>query len=496
MSRPTPVAIVGQSCIFPGSLSPEAFWENLLAGRDLLSPPDRKRWRTEPARAMGKPGWNNAGGYVTGFDAVFDPEAYALDAEVLGHIDPLVQWSVHTAKQAYLQAKRRDEGRLAIFLGNLSLPSEGMAEHVEERHLPAELREKLQTSRSDAANLARRLDRHMSGLPAHLVAQALGRPEAPATALDAACASSLYAIKLGIERLRAHQSDLVLAGAVNRADPLFLNIGFQALQALSPTGQSRPFHRDANGLVPTEGCAFIALKRLDDAVACNDKILGVIHEVGLSNDGRSDDLLVPSSEGQVRALRAAYRNIDLRPEDVGYIECHATGTSLGDGRELQSLQALFPDRRDESLPIGSLKSNMGHAITAAGMAGLLKILASMQSRMLAPTIHCDAPLEALNESAFRVVRAPEAWEPTRQVAALSAFGFGSNNSHLIVESWPSYASADPEANSGNTPVTRTDTAPGSTRGRTHTPQNAENPPEVAIVALATLLPNARTSQEF
>ena len=495
MSRPTPVAIVGQSCVFPGSLSPEAFWQNLLAGRDLLSPPDPERWRAEPARAMGKPGWNNPGGYVTGFDEVFNPEDYALEAEVMRHIDPLVQWSVHTAKLAYLQARNRDEGRLAIFLGNLSLPSEGMAKSVEEDHLPEVLRDARRASRSDAANFARRLDRHMSGLPAHLIARALGRPEAPAAALDAACASSLYAIKLGIERLRSHQSDLVLAGAVNRADPLFLNIGFQALQALSPTGQSRPFHRDANGLVPTEGCAFVALKRLDDAVACGDTILGVIHEVGLSNDGRSDGLLVPSSEGQVRALRAAYRDLDLRPDDIGYIECHATGTSLGDGRELKSLQALFPDRHDESLPIGSLKSNMGHAITAAGMAGLLKILASMQANMLAPTIHCDQPLDALNQSAFRVVRSPEAWEPTRQVAALSAFGFGGNNSHLLVESWPSYVRAYPEAKAGNTSISRTHKELPSTQGHPHTPQDSESV-EVAVVGLATLLPHARTPGEW
>ncbi|TXD36134.1 hypothetical protein FRC98_13510 [Lujinxingia vulgaris] len=495
MSRPTPVAIVGQSCVFPGSLSPEAFWQNLLAGRDLLSPPDPERWRAEPARAMGKPGWNNVGGYVTGFDEVFDPQNYALDAEVMRHIDPLVQWSVHTAKLAYLQAQKRDEGRLAIFLGNLSLPSEGMAKSVEEDHLPEVLRDARRASRSDAANFARRLDRHMSGLPAHLIARALGRPEAPAAALDAACASSLYAIKLGIERLRAHQSDLVLAGAVNRADPLFLNIGFQALQALSPTGQSRPFHRDANGLVPTEGCAFVALKRLDDAVACGDTILGVIHEVGLSNDGRSDGLLVPSSEGQVRALRAAYQNLDLRPDDIGYIECHATGTSLGDGRELKSLQALFPERRDESLPIGSLKSNMGHAITAAGMAGLLKILASMQANTLAPTIHCDQPLDALTSSAFRVVRSPEPWEPTRQVAALSAFGFGGNNSHLIVESWPSYARAYPETSAGNASITRTTTELRATQGQTSIRQD-DATIEVAVVALATLLPDARTTGEW
>ncbi|RAL20438.1 beta keto-acyl synthase [Lujinxingia litoralis] len=493
MKRPTPVAIVGQSCIFPGSLSPEAFWQNLLAGRDLLSPPAPGRWRAEPARAMGRPGWNNPGGYVRGFETIFDPQAYGLDAELLRHLDPLVQWSVHTAKIAYEQARNREQGRLAIYLGNLSLPSEGMARQVEEAHLPTPAREALARTRSDAHRRAGHYNRHMSGLPAHLVAHALGRPEAPAMALDAACASSLYAIKLGMERLRARTADLVLAGAVNRADPLFLNIGFQALQALSPTGQSRPFHRDADGLVPTEGCAFIALKRLDDALDCGDTILGVIHEVGLSNDGRSDGLLVPSSEGQIRALRAAYARCGVRPEDLSYIECHATGTALGDGRELHSLQALFPDQHDEALPIGSLKSNMGHAITAAGMAGLLKILASFSAHQLAPTIHCDAPLESLDHSAFRVVRSPEPWDTPRKVAALSAFGFGGNNSHLLVESWTGKSPAYLAQRSAKGSFDRIESNSCSTPGRADTPSPVSSGAEIAVVALATLLPTGQLS---
>ncbi len=414
----TPIAIVSRSCVFPESLSPQTLWKNLLESRDLLSTPDKARWRTEPASAMQKEGWNHPAGYVRGFDSVFDPDDFELDSQLVRSLDPLFQWVLHTSKEAYHQINRADRGSLAVLLGNLSLPSEGLARWTEAVWKKSEKPQPL--------------NRYMSGLPAHLIARALGR-RADAFALDAACASSIYAIKLGCEKLRRKEADIVLAGAVNRADPLFLHIGFQALQALSPTGQSRPFHSGADGLVPTEGAAFIGLKRLDDAIEHGDEIAGVVHDAGLSNDARSDGLLVPAGEGQVRAIRAAYDEIGVAPEDISFIECHATGTPVGDGREINSLEEVF--RPDREIPIGSHKSNMGHAITAAGMAGLLKILGAMEHATIPATIHCDDEIDELEEAPFRLVTKPEPWEAERKIAALSAFGFGGNNSHLVVEEW-------------------------------------------------------------
>ena len=413
-----PIAIVSRACLFPQSLSPQALWKNLLESRDLLSPADPERWRVEPARAMQQEGWDNPGGYVDGFDEYFDPARFELPDEWLHSMDPLVRWVLHTAHEAYHPIERAEQGNLAVILGNLSLPSEGLAAWAE--------------SIWTNSKRPHEHNRHMSGLPAHIVPRALGRV-GDAFALDAACASSIYAIKLGCEKLRRKQADLVLAGAVNRADPLFLNIGFQALQALSPTGRTRPFHRRADGLVPAEGAAFVGLKRLDDALDCGDSILGVIHDAGLSNDGRSEGLLVPAGEGQVRALRAAYDHIDVDPQDVSFIECHATGTPVGDGREIKSLQRVF--QPEHEIPIGSHKSNMGHAITAAGMAGLLKILGAMEHETLPATIHCDDPIDALDDSPFRLVTDAEPWREERRIAALSAFGFGGNNSHLVIEQW-------------------------------------------------------------
>ncbi len=425
MSRSTPVAIVGQACLFPGSLSVESLWENLLAGRDLLSRPDLSRWRISPPVAMGREGWNNPAGYVSGFEEIFDPGGFALSPEEVRRMPVLDQWVLHTARQAYRQVEPADTARLAIFLGNLSLPTEELAAWTESVWRG--------TERPPASH------RFMSGLPAHRVGPALGR-QAKAMALDAACASSLYAIQLACEELRSQQTDLALAGAVNRADPLFLHIGFQALQALSPSGQTRPFHKDADGLVPAEGCAFVALKRLGDAIDAGDEILGVIREVGLSNDGRSEGLLVPDGAGQVRAIRAAYEKSGIDPATISYVECHATGTARGDGTEVRSLQEAI-GRRDGPLFLGSHKSNLGHAITAAGMAGLLKVLGAMRHGVLPPTLHIDDATDQiaeLQETPFRLVDTAVPWEldgdePLR--AAISAFGFGGNNSHLIVEQW-------------------------------------------------------------
>src|SRR5262249_22990970 len=177
--------------------------------------------------------------------------------------------------------------------------------------------------------------------------------------------------------------------------------------AMSRSGRSRPFHQDADGLVPAEGAGFVVLQRLGDAIAQRRTILGVIRGVGLSNDGRGRGLMAPSEEGQERAMRRAYAAAELMPADVGYVECHATGTPIGDATELRSMARVFDGRR--GVPIGSLKSNIGHLFTASGIAALLKVVASFDSGRLAPTLHVDRPLDILQSTPFRLVDEPEAW---------------------------------------------------------------------------------------
>ncbi|MFP5512116.1 MAG: beta-ketoacyl synthase N-terminal-like domain-containing protein [Alphaproteobacteria bacterium] len=253
--------------------------------------------------------------------------------------------------------------------------------------------------------------------------------------MDAACASSLYAVKLACDRLHDGSADLMIAAGVNRGDDLFLHMGFTALNALSPTGRSRPFHREADGLIPAEGAACVVLKRLDDAVRDGDRILGVIRGIGLSNDGRSRGFLVPDAGGQERAMAGAYAQAGFGPDTVSLLECHATGTALGDATEIASMGRVFAGLRD--VPIGSLKSNLGHLIAAAGLAGMVKVIQAMAAGIRPPTLHADAaPLDGIGASPFRLLHQAEPWEgagPRR--AGISAFGFGGNNAHLLLEEW-------------------------------------------------------------
>lgn len=423
-----PIAIIGRACVLPGANDIATLSHNFRAGRDLVTAAPKGRWRLDDRWALGDSGrdcaWSSHGGYVTGFEDVFDPAAYALPADVVADLDPVFTWSMHVTRQALLDAGVEPSAAVALVLGNLSFPSEGMTELGErfwlERNAAA-LGVDL-----DALNVRRRhlWNRFSSGLPAHVVAAGLGLGEA--YALDAACATSLYAVRLAADKLANREADVVVAAAVNRADSLFLHVGFCALNALSPTGQSRPFHVGADGLIPAEGAASVVLKRLSDAERDGDHIYGIVRGVGLSNDGRGRGFLAPSQQGQERAIRNAYRNSGVDPAEVDYIECHATGTSLGDATELGSMQRIW----GEGLKIGSHKSNFGHAITVAGMSGLLKLLDAIERSELTPTIHTEDPI-ALALEPFDLITSARPW--SGRFAGVNAFGFGGNNAHLLVE---------------------------------------------------------------
>ncbi|WP_394833699.1 polyketide synthase dehydratase domain-containing protein [Pendulispora rubella] len=428
-----PIAIVGSSCTLPGALSPASLWKNVLAGQSAITHVRKERWDSE---RIGTEAWSDAGGYVEGFDAGFDPNGFSLPADDVRRLDPVFQWVLHGAREALRGIGHEGRSpRAGLILGNLSFPTRALAGYSESVWLDRQGSGFLRGKAREIAGIERPLayDRFMSGLPANLAARGLGL-EACAFALDAACASSLYAIKLACDRLHDRKADVLVAGAVNASDTLFIHVGFCALSAMSRTGQSRPFHRDADGLVPAEGAGFVVLKRLRDAVAAGDRILGIIRGIGLSNDGRGRGLLVPSEEGQIRAMRLAYAMAELSPRDMSVVECHATGTPVGDATEVRSMSRVFEGVRD--LPIGSIKSNLGHLITVAGMAGVIKVLSAMEAGTLPPTRRVEAPIDALADSPFRLLTSPEPWgtgSPRR--AAVSAFGFGGNNAHLLLEQW-------------------------------------------------------------
>lgn len=437
-STPTfhPIAIVGRGCVLPGALDPQTLWDRLAQGDDLTSAVPPGRWGmpreailTDDPQRAGDRSWSDRGGYVSGFDEVFDPSGFAVPAEALEGLDPLVLWVLHAAREALREAGDGvPSARTGLVMGNLSFPSEGMARFAERVWADrggADVAERIDLPATDARN------RFMSGWPMAFAAQALGLGEG-GVALDAACASSLYALKLACDRLADGTADRMIAGAVNRSDDLFVHVGFCALQALSTSGRSRPFHAEADGLLPAEGCAVVALERLEDAVAAGRPILGVIRGIGLSNDGRGGGILAPSQAGQVRAIRQAWRTAGLSPTEVGWVECHATGTQVGDKVEIASMMDVFGDV--DALPIGSIKGNMGHPITAAGAAGLLKVLGALAQGVYPPSRGAEVQTPALDGTPFQVRDAATPWTGPRR-AGISAFGFGGNNAHVVVEAY-------------------------------------------------------------
>lgn len=422
-----PIAIVGQGCVLPGALDPAALWDGVLHRRVNLVEVRPDDWRLPPKWTAPVP---MVGGLVRGFDEVFDATGLAVSADEARAWDPALKWLVHAGRAALRGADRDADGlrNAGLVLGSLGYPSRRLAafaERVWQSGLPERDRLIPEYGPPDPAH------RFCSGLPATVAARALGLGGG-ALALDAACASSLYAIKSACDRLHDRTADLMLAGGLSGSDGLLIHLGFGALAALSPSGRSRPFHREADGLVPAEGAALVALMRLDDALREGRELLGVIRGIGLANDGAAGGFLTPAQAGQERAMRAAYRGSGIDPASVTLLECHATGTPVGDTVELRSAAAVFGDCVD--LPIGSAKGNLGHLLTASAAAGLLKVLGAMRAGVRPAGVGADIPIAVGGR--LRLLRENEPWEepgngPRR--AAISSFGFGGNNAHVIVD---------------------------------------------------------------
>ncbi len=382
------IAVVGRGCVLPGAHSPAELWELICRG-DTVS---RGRRPT-----------------VTAFEESYDPEGLRVD---LSDVAPHIRWIVHAARTALLEARVDDTGRTGLILGHLSLPSSAL----------------LAFGRSPSTGNAR--DRFHTGTAALLPAEALGLGGRCFT-VDAACAAALYSVKFACDELATGAAEVMLAGGCNGSDPAFLGQFFGRVEALSPQQLSRPFHREADGLVPSEGVALVALTRLTDARMKGQRVLGVIRGVGLSNDGRGKGLVSPDPRGQVRAMRQAYSRAGVESATVSLLECHATGTAVGDAVETASIAEVFAESSD--LPIGSVKANLGHTLNAAGAVGLLKVLGAIEAGIRPPTPVSGDVLDAVSgQSTVRVVRALESWPAPRR-AAVSAFGFGGCNAHIVLD---------------------------------------------------------------
>lgn len=445
MTQDCPIAVVGMGGVFPGAADVDTFWQNIVAGRDMTREVPAGRWILDPQSALADGPLPDKvvslrGCFVEDFH--FDPEGLRIDRELSARLDPVYHFALHAGRAAYRDARMDgvDPDRVGVILAAIALPTD--ASSAITREIFGEPFERRLLGRSDSAPTKLRthpLNSRVVGLPAALIAQGLGLGGGTYT-LDAACASSLYALKLACDELVAGRADAMLAGGVSRPECLYTQMGFTQLRALSPSGRCAPFDASCDGLVVGEGAGIVVLKRLEDALRDGDRVYGVLCGIGLSND-IGGSLLAPDSEGQLRAMRRAYEQAGWRPDAVDLIECHGTGTPTGDAVEVRSLRTLWEGLSGSSArcPIGSVKSMVGHLLTGAGAAGLIKALLAMQEGLLPPSAnyrdHGDAiPLAG---SPFRVQAHTEAWnrrdESTPRRAAISAFGFGGINAHVLVE---------------------------------------------------------------
>jgi len=449
---PAEVAIVGMGCILPGAPELKAYWNNILNKVDAITevPETRWDWRLyyDPDRSAPDKTHSRWGGFIS--DVPFDPLEFGMPPSSLRSIEPFQLLTLLT-----VQAALRDAGylgrpfpreRASVVLGAGGGGGDLTCGYITRTSLPSLFGER-------APELTGQLKDHLpewtedsfAGLLMNVAAgRAANRLDLGGAnfTVDAACASSLAAVYLGVRELESHATDVAIVGGLDALENPFTFLCFSKTQAHSPTGRCRTFDAQADGIAISEGFGAVVLKRLADAERDGDRIYAVIRGVGSSSDGRDRSLTAPRAEGQVRALHRAYSQARVSPASVGLVEAHGTGTVAGDQTEVEALTSYFgaAGAERQGCAIGSVKSMIGHTKAAAGVAGLIKIALALYHRVLPPTLGVSEPNPKANfpASPFYVNTETRPWihtgpEPRR--AAASSFGFGGTNFHILAEEY-------------------------------------------------------------
>ena len=447
------IAIVGIANLFPGSKAPEDFWQALLNKQDCRTQATHAQMGVAPEKYLGQKGDADKyycvhGGYINQFD--FDASGYAIDSAYLEQLDDLNHWALYVTKQALKDAGYWNHSALdqcGLILGNLSFPTKSsnhlflpLYHQVVDNTLKQLLHKDFQLSHFTDAKAVHPDNALVAGYPSSLVAQASGLGAAHFS-LDAACASSCYSVKLACDYLHTGKADMMLAGAVSAADPMFVNMGFSIFQAYPGNNVHAPLDKNSQGLFAGEGAGMMVLKRESDAMRDGDNILAIIKGGALTNDGKGEFVLSPNTKGQVLAYQRAYDDAGVDPADVDFIECHATGTPKGDKVELASMESFFSASENKPL-LGSVKSNLGHLLTAAGMPGMTKTVLALNAGIIPPTINIKEALSSKNAyfGAAQIPTETVAWpsketssQNQNRIAGVSVFGFGGSNAHLVLQ---------------------------------------------------------------
>jgi malonyl CoA-acyl carrier protein transacylase len=457
----TPIAVVGVSALFPGSTDARGFWNDILAGKDLITDVPASHWLIDDyydpdPKALDKT-YSRRGGFIPAVD--FDPLEFGVPPSIVPATDSAQILALIVAQKvlddaAQGQFSAMDRERISVLLGVTSA-QELLGSMVSRLQKPVWLKALRDSGvpETEAQEICKRIadnytpwqESTFPGLLGNVVAGRIANRfdlRGTNAVTDAACASSLAAVSMGINELQLGQSDLVITGGVDAMNDIFMYMCFSKTPALSPTGDCRPFSDAADGTLLGEGIAMMALKRLDDAERDGDRVYAVIRGIGSASDGRANSVYAPLPEGQARSLRRAYEVAGYGPETVELVEAHGTGTKAGDVAEFGGLSLAFGGARPDHqwCALGSVKSQIGHTKAAAGAAGLFKAIMALHHKVLPPTIKVERPNPkmAIESSPFYLNTQRRPWirdnaHPRR--ASVSSFGFGGSNFHMTLEEY-------------------------------------------------------------
>lgn len=441
-----PIAVIGMSGRFPGSPDLDRYWDNLAAGRDLVTevPPDRWDWRAlcegVPEDEQGRYRW---GGFIDDADK-FDPLFFGISPAEAEVMDPQQRVLLETVWNAIEDAGYRPSRLAGQDVGLFAGVQFSDYQHLLHEAGVTNAQLGLGNEHSIAVNrISYLLDLH-----------------GPSEPVNTACSSSLVAVHRAVRSIRNGESTMAIAGGIALNLAPFSTEAAAMMGLLSPHGRCKTLDRGADGYVKGEGVGMIVLKPMHQAIADGDQIYAVIRGTSVNHGGRAASITAPSTEAQAALLRQAIEEADVGPESIGYLELHGTGTELGDPVEINGIKSAFRQlakSRGSQLPatpfcgIGSVKTNIGHLEPASGIAGLIKVILSMRHATLPGMLHLSEmnPYVDLDDSPFCPVRQTTQWQrmtgadgsPLALRAGVSSFGFGGVNAHVLVEEYPAASSA-------------------------------------------------------
>ena len=443
------IAIVGMGCRFGSAPDLQSFWDLSISGKNAFIKPPADRWdheafHSDNRRATDK-SYAPTGAFIDDIRS-FPALALGIPPRRVEVMDPQQRLAIEIALTAI-----KDGGyspselphRTGVYMGvtasefrtllGLRLSAQLMASGEF-----GEAPEDVDALAKAVANVVPSRPFSAPGALANMIAAAVAQEldlHGPAYTLDAACASALMAIYDAVAQLRAGAVDVAVAGGVYVCLTPLHHIAFSRIGAMSRSGVCRPFDARADGFVQGDGVAAVMLKRLEDAQRDGDRIYATIDGIAINNDGRGDGPMAPVMSGQADVIRLAWEDSNLSPEQLGYMETHGTGTAVGDITEFRGLQASIGEQVQDAV-LGSSKANIGHTMSAAGVAGLIRAALCCYHGVIPPMANYESPKDELGieGSGFRLEAQPVPWDKRDRVAGVSSFGFGGTNGHAVLSS--------------------------------------------------------------